>query len=170
MTEMEKLSVRLATEGDMRFMEGVIEKYLHEMSPFADIELDEEGNYSYPLLSSYFRKSGRSPRRLYIIEVGRSRVGFMMVCRGVSPDGQLALPSQAIDWCVAEFTVFPRFRRQGIGRDAFELVVADNPGRWGLMYDDRNLPAARLWSSVCDDHEGKIRNLGEHSRILTFEI
>lgn len=171
---MGKVNVRLATGNDRNFMENIIEKYLYEMSPYSGIGMDSVGNYSYSHLGSYFRSDRTAKRRLYIIEVDGERAGFAML-NAVSPFDEVAegsRPSQheKPDWCMAEFTVFPAFRNQGVGRDATELIVANNPGKWELMFDERNEPAKALWGAVCSDHEGHIYEVGEHSRILTFEV
>lgn len=171
---MDAVKVRPVSGNDRGFMESVMEKYLYEMSPFSDIRMDVVGNYSYPRLNAYFTRNPTSRRKLYIIEVGEEPAGFAML-NDISPFDGVAdelRPSDhaSPDWCMAEFTVFPKFRNHGVGQEAAELIFADNPGRWELMFDERNVPARCFWTLIGANHDGMIHPAGEHSRVLTFMI
>lgn len=171
----QKVGIRLSTGDDRRFMVNVMEKYLYEMSPYTGERMDIVGNYAYPRLDSYFRRGEAGlVRKLYIIMVGNVRAGFAMVNK-VSPFEELpedAKPEgyERPDWCMSEFTVFPQFRNQGVGRDAAELIMAENEGRWELQYDRRNERAKALWTDVCKDHDGSIVEVSENSRIAMLTI
>ena len=169
---MSSVNIRRAEGRDKHFMEHIMEKYLYEISAYTDMRMDSVGRYSYAHLDSYFRDSPK--RNLYLIEVDGERIGFAMVntispyehSKGFKPP----VGYQAPDWCMAEFTVFPKMRNQGIGRDAAELIVAKHPGRWELMFDERNIPARNLWTSFSEDHDGEITENSANSRILTFTV
>ena len=171
--DMSQTTIRIADGRDRKFMENIIEKYLYEMSPYTGERMDAVGRYAYPHLLSYFRKDG-TDRKLYIIEADGRRVGFAMINK-VSPfdthDGRQKPAGHAEpDWCMAEFTVFPRHRNQGIGREAAELVIAENSGRWELSYDLRNRHAVSLWSDICERHGGTVTEVGETTAIAMFEV
>lgn len=170
---MSRVTVRLARGDDRKFMENVIEKYMYEISPYTDERMDMVGNYAYPHLMSYFRRDS-TDRRLYIIEVDGRRAGFAMVNK-VSPFSMLAgdfRPDgyREPDWCMAEFTVFPHYRNQGIGRAAAELVMAENGGHWELRYDCRNPYATALWSGLCTEHGGSVVEAGDSTRVAIFDV
>lgn len=173
---MPKTTIRRANGADREFMSNVIEKYLYELSQYPtanEKDMDTVGRYVYPYLESYFFPRGErdGERRLYIIESGKRAVGFAMV-NTVSPFKDVPDYEGATspDWCMAEFTIFPRYRGKGMGRAAADLILAENPGKWALRYDSSNKPAKRLWTALCKDLNGTIHEVGRYSRIATFEV
>jgi len=49
---------------------------------------------------------------------------------------------------IAEFFIRKRFRRQGIGRQAVQLVLTQFPGSWEVVWQKQNLAAGNFWRLV----------------------
>ena len=114
------------------------QKYLYEMTNFYDDALDEAGVLHYGHFDEYFT----DPRReALLIFHGETLTGFAMVC----PYSQLGEPA---DHVMAEFTIFPMFRRRGLAFDAARRILEERPGRWEIKYNEKNAPAKALWTKV----------------------
>lgn len=53
-----------------------------------------------------------------------------------------------IDYAMAEFGVFPGFRRQHLAGRAVGAIWDMLPGRWQIKYSRRNTAAAKFWPAV----------------------
>lgn len=172
---MRNVTVVEAERPDEAFVANVFEKYLYEMSPFMDREMDDDGLYALPFVGWYFAANAReNGRSAHLILVDGKRAGFALVNR-VSPYDMLdesARPDGYVpsDWSLAEFTVFPTYRGHGIARRAAETLLGGRSGTWELMFDDRNTPAASLWRQLCHDYGGTIRTVGRYSRVARIVI
>ena len=96
--------IRLHTvqEQDRELLWNINQKYLYEMTNFYDDPMDQNGNYGYGHFDEYFTDPRRTAYFLYDEE---TLVGFAMLC----PYSNLNLDP---DYTMAEFTIFPAFRRK----------------------------------------------------------
>ncbi|MBQ4451775.1 MAG: GNAT family N-acetyltransferase, partial [Clostridia bacterium] len=87
---------------DRDLLWNINQKYLYEMTNFYDDPMDENGNYHYGHFEDYFTDPKRTA---YFIYVDGQLAGFAML----NPYSNL---SQSPDHTMAEFTVFPAYRRR----------------------------------------------------------
>jgi predicted acetyltransferase len=127
-----------ATEADRKLLWNIFQKFLYEMTNYYDDVMDAEGNYHYGYFDRYFEEPDRTALLLY---EGNALVGFAMLNSysyiGAQPDHVLA-----------EFTIFPMYRRRHLGRQAAEWLFRTYPGAWELKYNERNAGAKALWTAA----------------------
>ena len=152
------ITLRKATGEDRTLLYNVFQKFLHEMTAYYDNPLDAAGNYDYGWFDSYFEEPDREA--LLIYRDGRL-AGFAMLNRvsyfGCQPDHVMA-----------EFTVFPHFRRQGTGREAVRQLFARYPGSWELKYNRKNTTAVKFWTAVTASYRPRCRAYSPAEDVLVF--
>ncbi len=145
-------------ESDRDLLWNVLQKYLYEMNGLYLDEMDETGNYPYEHFDEYFT----DPRRAaYLIYEGGLLIGFAMLCPysciGMEPD-----------WTMAEFTVFPAFRKRGLAEEAVKMILEKHPGRWEIKYDERNPAAKRLWNKAAAPYGPQVFRPDNDETVLVF--
>ena len=135
------------------------QKYLYEMTNYYPDPLDENGNLHYGYFDRYFT----DPRRqAFFLFDDDTLVGFAMLnpysCIGGQPDHTMA-----------EFTIFPMYRRRHFARDAALLILSSFPGRWEIKYNEKNLPAKKLWTSLAAPYRPGVHHLNEEETVLAFD-
>jgi predicted acetyltransferase len=130
------LRLQTVKEKDRELLWNINQKYLYEMTNYYNDPMDENGNYHYGHFEDYFT----DPRRTaYFIYEGELLIGFAFLCP-YSNIGQTA------DYTMAEFTVFPSFRRKHYALEASKMILDRHPGKWEIKYNEKN-PAGR---NLCD--------------------
>ena len=139
---------------------NINQKYLYEMTNFYDDPMDECGNYHYGHFEEYFT----DPRReaLFIVN-GQTPVGFAFIC----PYSNIG---QEPDYTMAEFTIFPAYRRKHFAREAAAAIITARPGKWEIKFNEKNLPAKRLWTAVTEAYGPKVHHLNDVETVLVFEV
>ena len=99
------LSWRPVAQTDRQRLWNLFQKYLYEMTNYYDHELDGEGNYRYGYFDRYFEEPDREALFLWD---GDTLVGFAMLNRH-------SCLGETVDHALAEFTIFPMYRRQHLG-------------------------------------------------------
>ena len=98
---------------DRDLLWNINQKYLYEMTNFYDDPMDAIGNYHYGYFDEYFS----DPMRVaYFIFNDDLLVGFAMICPYSNID-------QNPDYTMAEFTIFPAYRRKHFAIDAVEMIL-----------------------------------------------
>lgn len=138
---------------------NIHQKYLYEMTQFYEDEMDEAGNYPYPYFDRYFE--GAADRKaLYIMEDDVT-VGFVLINRH-------SFTGVDIDYAIAEFTVFPAYRKRGCGCEAVKCILSQFPGCWQVKYTLKNHKAARFWTKVTQPFHPQVVDLEQGERLLLF--
>ncbi len=154
------LRLQTVLEKDRDLLWNINQKYLYEMTSFYDDPMDEIGNYHYGHFDEYFS----DPRRVaYFIFDDDVLVGFAMIC----PYSNI---EQNPDYTMAEFTVFPAYRRKHIAIDAVEMILDKHPGKWEIKYNEKNRGAKKLWDTVAAPHEPDVHHLNDEETIFAFEV
>lgn len=85
---------------------------------------------------------------LYIIRADGWPAGFVIVCadKGVLPEG--------VDFELMDFYIAPKYRRQGVGRQAARAAFDLHHGTWLVYQLEANLPARRFWQTVIAHYTG----------------
>ncbi len=138
---------------------NILQKYMYEMSQFYDDEMDEAGNYLYRYFDSYF-EDAPDRKALYIMDDDLI-VGFVLINR-------YSFIGSDIDYAIAEFTVFPAYRKRNCGSEAVKCILAQFPGRWEIKYNLKNDKAARFWTKVTQQFKPKVVNLENEEQLVLF--
>lgn len=121
--------------------------YLAEVAPSVPLAVEE-------MAMRYLRDAGRIA--YWIVFKGR-KAGFALV--HIHPCGQREL---------AEYTVFPSFRRQGLGRGAARSVFTQHPGRWRFGVASGSAMADGFWQTCLSGMRG-VANLRRCSPITPHQ-
>ena len=153
------LSLKKVQNKDRDLLWNINQKYLYEMTNFYDDPMDENGNYHYGYFDEYFSDP---KRKAYFICNDGVLVGFAMLC----PYSNI---EQDPDYTMAEFTIFPSFRRKHLALDAAKMILARHPGKWEIKYNEKNRGAKSLWHTVAEPYEPEMYHLNEEETVLSFE-
>ena len=99
--------------------------------------------YGYRYLDHYWTEERRWA---YFIVVDGKLAGFAMV---------ISLPvvdDRETDFQLSEFCVLPKYRRQGVGRQAFFKVLDLHMVRWQLVCHPANTTSVRFWDKVINEY------------------
>ena len=152
------IGLRAVRKEDHDLLWNINQKYLYEMTLYYPDPMDENGNYHYGHFEEYFT----DPRRkAFFLCDGDTMVGFAMLCPysyiGKNPD-----------YTMAEFTIFPSFRRKHCALEAAGLILNRFPGRWEIKYNEKNTGAKRLWMTVAAPYRPVVHRLNEAETVLEF--
>ncbi|MBQ3291810.1 MAG: GNAT family N-acetyltransferase [Mogibacterium sp.] len=152
--------IRLHTvqEQDRELLWNINQKYLYEMTNFYDDPMDENGNYHYGNFDDYFIDPARVA---YLIYNDETLIGFAMLC----PYSNIGWDP---DYTMAEFTVFPSYRRSHFAIHAAKMILDKHPGKWEIKYNVRNTGAKNLWNTVAAPYDPVIHQINEHESVLSF--
>lgn len=145
---------------DRELLWNINQKYMYEMSWLYLDEMDGSGNYQYEHFDDYFS----DPRRTaYFIFDDDTLVGFAMLCPysciGMQPDHTMA-----------EFTVFPAYRKKHFAYDAVNMIFERHPGKWEIKYSEKNPRAKKLWDKVAAPFYPEVYHTDENETVLVFTI
>ncbi len=149
-----------AGEEQRELLWNINQKYLYEMTNFYADELDEAGVLHYGHFESYFTDPAREALLLYADGI---LVGFAMLC----PYSQLEEP---VDYVMAEFTVFPMYRRRGLALEAAQRILEVRPGRWEIKYNEKNAAAKALWTKLTTPYGPRKTRFSDVETVLQFTI
>ena len=153
------LRLQTVQEKDRDLLWNINQKYLYEMTNFYDDPMDESGNYHYGHFDDYFS----DPLRIaYFIYCDNVLVGFAMLCPYSNID-------QNPDHTMAEFTIFPAYRRNHFAIDVAEMILDKHPGKWEIKYNEKNDSAKKLWNAVAAPYDPEVHHLNDEETVLTFE-
>ena len=154
------ITLQAVQEKDRELFWNINQKYLYEMTNFYDDPMDENGNYHYGHFDEYFT----DPRRTaYFIYNDDALIGFAFLC----PYSNIG---QEPDYTMAEFTIFPAYRRKHYALDAARMILTDHPGKWEIKYNEKNPAGKRLWNIAAAPYEPEVQHLNEEETVLVFEV
>lgn len=149
-----------ATQKDRDLLWNINQKYLYEMTNFYSDPMDEEGNYHYGYFDDYFI----NPRRFaYFLYENDLLIGFAMIC----PYSNI---NENPDFTMAEFTIFPQYRKKGYAREVVERVFDIHKGNWEVKYNENNISARNLWKKVTSRYNPEIVRLNKDETVLIFHV
>ncbi len=137
---------------------NIHQKYLYEMTTYYDDEMDESGNYHYGYFDDYFTEPERKALLIYDRQV---LVGFAMINPYSYIHGQP-------DHVLAEFTIFPMYRKKHLATEAAEGIFSNYGGRWEIKYNEKNVAAKRLWTQVTAKYNPRQYRYSEDETVLSF--
>ena len=152
------INLQTVRAGDRDLLWNINQKYLYEMTLYYPDPMDSSGNYHYGYFDEYFT----DPKRLaYFIRNDDALVGFAMLC-------PYSYIEQSPDYTMAEFTIFPSYRRKHFAIDAVNLIFSKHHGNWEIKYNEKNIAAKNLWNTVTVPYSPKIYHLNDVETVLVF--
>jgi predicted acetyltransferase len=121
-------------------LRAVFDVYQAEHAALIEPGHDPSAPAPYPWFDAYWTEPDRIP--LWIL-ADSDRAGFALLNRH-SPSGL------GCDRAVAEFCIFERYRRSGLGQAAARTIFAGWPGLWELEVRKANAPGLAFWRSVVE--------------------
>lgn len=139
---------------------NIHQKYLYEMTNYYEDEMDDEGNYHYGYFDAYFEEPERTAFFIYSDD---ALAGFAMI----NPYSYIGGHP---DHVLAEFTIFPMFRKQHIGQDAATLILKTLKGNWEIKYSEKNTGAKALWNKVTSVYHPERHKHTDDETVLAFSL
>jgi len=125
--------IKTAMLADKSVLDQLLQQYLHELTQFEKIPVNEAGQYLYPYLDLFWRESGRYP---YLFYHDHTEAGFALV------------RSEDYYYSMAEYTILTQFRHQGLGTIFATEIIHRHRGRWHIEYNMRNIAGCRFWNNL----------------------
>ena len=139
---------------------NINQKYLYEMTFYYPDELDEQGNLHYGYFDEYFKDPKR--KAFFILHEDKI-VGFAMVNPYSNINGNP-------DHTMAEFTIFPTYRRNHYALETANQLLSMYKGKWEIKYNEKNMGAKKLWTMVTAPYSPKIHHLNEMETVFEFFV
>lgn len=155
--KMELIPVR---SKDRELLWNINQKYLYEMTNYYDDEMDPYGNLQYGYFDAYFTDPKRTA---YFIYAESKLVGFAMI----NPYSYL---NGKPDHVLAEFTIFPMYRRRHYAREAAKTIFNLHRGNWEVKYNERNTAAKTFWSRVTERYHPQKIHITAAETVLSFRV
>ena len=134
-----QVEVLPAAAAQTSILANLLQLYAHDFSEFLDVEIGEDGKFTYNPLPLYWMEAGRHP---FLIWVDGKLAGFALVKKGSAFSGNENA------WDLAEFFVLRGYRRRGIGTVAANQLWRRLPGSWEVRVMQLNVAAQRFWKQV----------------------
>ena len=128
---------------DREILANLLEKYDYEFSQYDNRDVNKLGLYGYKYLDCYWIEE---KRWAYFIEVDGKLAGFAMVNDFPEAD------DRETDYSIAEFFVMYKYRRLGVGKQAFFKVLDIHKGRWQLKRHPKNIPSVHFWNKAIAEY------------------
>ena len=135
-----------------------LQKYLFELSGIYGLEMGDDGDFPYPYFEPYFYEPAR--RAFFIMEDAKV-IGFTMI-------NDYSATETPADHSVAEFSVFPSYRKNGVAQAVMEILLDRYHGRWQIKYSGNNPPAKKLWTGIGARFGALPQKLEGHEEVIEF--
>lgn len=143
---------------DKEMFWNINQKYLYEMTLYYPDKMDEQGNYHYGYFNAYFTDP---ERKAFFIFNDEKMIGFVML-------NPYSVIGHNPDYTIAEFTIFPSYRKKHYASDTARLILSNYHGKWEIKYNEKNLGAQKLWTAVTAPYYPTIHRLNEEETVLEF--
>lgn len=138
-----RVELKQVTVDEKEILRNLLEKYNYEFSRWDKRDVNKPGLYGYKYLDNYWTED---KRWACFILVDDKSAGFAMV---------IDLPEVAdreSDFQMAEFFVLYKYRRSGVGRQAFLKILDMHKGRWQLKRHPANTVSVLLRDRVINEY------------------
>lgn len=137
------MSISLVPAEHYQYVENLFQYYLYDMSEYMGWPPDKDGTYkidkSLTNLAEYWSKPEHYP---YLIMVDNEVAGFSLIRR---------YPGSTDTFDIGQFFVLRKFKGAGVGRSAFNMTVAMQPGKWVTRVLAGNQGAYTFWEKVISE-------------------
>ncbi len=152
------IKLQEVTNTDKELFWNINQKYLYEMTMYYPDVMDEYGNYHYGYFDEYFTDRNR---KAFFIYNDTTMIGFVMI----NPYSPI---SHNPDYTIAEFTIFPSYRKKYYAVDAVNLIFSKYHGKWEIKYNEKNIGAKKLWTGITKQYAPEVYHLNEEETVLEF--
>lgn len=128
---------------EKEILRNLLEKYDYEFSQWDKRDVSKLGLYGYDYLDYYWTEA---KRWAYFIVVDDKLAGFAMV------NDLPEVDDRETDFQLAEFRVMYKYRRSGVGRQAFVKLMDVHKGRWQLKLHPANIASVHFWGKVISEY------------------
>jgi len=139
-----EVKLRQAMREDREILANLLEKYSYEFSQYQNNDVNKLGLYGYEYLDCYWWDEEN--RWAYFIEVDNKLAGFTMI--NDFPEAE----DRKTNFVVSEFFVLYKYRRLGVGKKAFFMVLDLHRGTWQLKRHPKNIDSVHFWNKVVDEY------------------
>ena len=153
------IELRKVNKENKQLLFNIFQKMLYEMTQFYDDPMDELGNYHYGYFDEYFIDKKRIAYLIYNDEI---LIGFIML----HPYSYF----ESCDVNVAEFTIFPNFRKNGLGIKAVNELFSLHQGKYEIKYNLKNFKAVEFWHKVTSKYNPIINKYSDVEEVIIFEV
>ena len=137
------VDIVLVKKEEKEILRNLLEKYAYEFSQYTLMDINDLGLYGFDWLDCYWTDKNRFP---YFIKVDGKLAGFVMV--NDCPE----VPNTKVDFCISEFFVMYKYRRQGVGKAAVFKVFDLHHGTWQLKRYPKNIASVYFWDHVIKEY------------------
>lgn len=152
------VELQLVHKTQKRILYNVLQKYLYEMTRYYADDMDDNGDYLYKYFDEYFINPTRKPMFIYY---EKKLAGFVLL-------NKHSYINHDTDNVIAEFSIFPIFRKRGIAQKAAELLYSQYPGKWELKFNLSNISAANFWLKSTEKFKPVVYELEDNEQVLSF--
>ena len=128
---------------EREILTNLLEKFDYEFSQYDGRDVNKLGLYGYPYLDYYWSDEDRYA---YFIYVNTKLAGFAMIYNYRDKG------DPETDFQVSEFFVMYKYRRSGVGKQAFFQLLDKHKGRCGLRCLSKNIASVQFWDNVINEY------------------
>ncbi len=131
-------------------MERLLQLYLHELSFFVDLALDDAFNYNYPYLTNYFNEENR---KILFVENDTNIIGFVMLEIGKTN-------------FIHELFILNKYRKTGIGEKVVFALFDEYKGNWDIKVVPNSVLAEKFWTKGISEYTSNfnLEYIGTYNR------
>jgi predicted acetyltransferase len=137
------VELKLVTFDEKEILSNLLEIYSYEFSQWDKRDVNSLGLYGYSHLDHYWTEDNRWA---YFILVDGNLAGFVMVSNFAE------VGDRETHFHMAEFFVMYKYRRLGVGRQAFFKVLDLHKGKWQLKRHPVNIASVHFWDKVISEY------------------
>lgn len=142
---------------EREILSNLIEKYHYEFTQYEPRDVNKLGLYGYQYLDFYWTDE---KRWAYFIVVDGNLAGFVLVRNHPLEDTKT-------DFVISEFFVMYKYRRSGVGRQAFLQVLDKHKGMWRICLHPKNIASVCFWQKVINEHtKGQFELIKSHPKVV----
>jgi len=151
-----KIEIVSAQIEDREILSNLLEKYDYEFSQYDDRDVNKLGLYGYKYLDFYWTEENRWA---YFITVDEKLAGLVFVTN--HPE----IEDTETDFSICEFFVMYKYRRKGVGKNAFFQILEKHKGRWQLRLHPKNITSVHFWNNAVGEFtKGRFELIKSHPK------
>lgn len=150
-----EIKLEKVTSEEKTILYNLLQFAIYDASQYVDIDLNESGFFDYDWFENYFIDDDRDA---YFIKMGDKLIGFVMV------NENLKIYSNGKS--IAEFLIFPSYRRKKIGKQVAITIFDMYLGNWEVELIKNSIQAYKFWQNTIKEYTNN--NYEEKNKIFTF--
>jgi predicted acetyltransferase len=154
------IKIEPVKKDEKEILRNLLEKYFYEFSQYEDNDVNDIGLYGYSYLDNYWQEDNRFP---YFIKADKKLAGFVLV----NNYNEINVKT---DYAMAEFCVFYKYRRKGIGKYAAKYIFNKHRGKWQLRYHPKNIVSKMFWNNIINEITGGDYEMAKYDDGSTGEV